>query len=175
MTERQLVCVGVIAGAFGVRGDVRLKSFCSDAKAIAEYGPLLSEDGAQTYELQLTGTIKNGLSARIEGITSPEAANRLKGVKLFAPRERLPDLDDEEFYYADLIGCEAVDTGGTKIGRIHAVNDHGAGDFLEITGPGIKNSLLVPFTRESVPTVDLAERRLVIDLPEEIVAKNDGG
>lgn len=169
-----LVCVGAIAGAFGVRGDVRLKSFCADAEAIADYAPLTTEDGAQSFTLKITGAIKNGLSARLDGVTSPEAANRLKGVKLYAPRDRLPEPEEDEYYYADLIGCEAFDTGGTLIGRIHAVNDHGAGDFLEITGPGIKNSLLLPFTRETVPTVDIAARKLVIDMPEEILAKDDG-
>ncbi len=174
MGESKLVCVGAIAGAFGVRGDVRLKSFCAQAEAIADYAPLSSEDGSQIFTLKITGTVKNGLSARIDGITSPEAANRLKGLKLYAPRDRLPEPDEDEFYYTDLIGCEAVDAGGTAIGRIHDVNDHGAGDFLEIVGPGIKNSLLVPFTRETVPNVDLANRRLIVDLPDEIVAKNDG-
>jgi len=152
-----MVCVGAIAGAFGVRGDVRLKSFCADAEAIADYAPLTTEDGSQSFTLSITGIIKNGLSARLDGVTSPEAANKLRGVKLFAPRDRLPEPDEDEYYYADLIGCDVVDAGGTPIGRVHTVNDHGAGDFLEITGPGIKNSLL-----------------LLVDLPDEILAKDDG-
>lgn len=174
MEDSTFVCVGAIAGAFGVRGDVRLKSFCADAQAIADYAPLSTEDGSQSFTLKITGTIKNGLSARIDGVTSPEAANRLRGTKLYAPRDRLPDPGEDEFYYADLIGCDAFDAGGTKIGRVHQVNDFGAGDFLEITGPGLKNGLLLPFTRETVPSVDLANRRVIVDLPDEVVAKDDG-
>lgn len=170
----EMICVGAIAGAFGVRGDVRLKSFCADAAAIADYGPLSTEDGSQSFTVQIKGTTKNGLSARLSGVTSPEAANRLKGTKLFAPRDRLPEPDEDEYYYTDLIGCDVLDTGGTKIGRVHQVNDHGAGDFLEITGPGFKSTLLLPFTHETVPTVDLPNRRVIVDIPEETSAKNDG-
>ena len=166
-----LVCVGAIAGAFGVKGDVRLKSFCADAHAIADYAPLTTEDGKQSFTIRITGTIKNGLSARLSGVTSPEAANALKGVKLYAPRDRLPEPDEDEFYYTDLIGCDVHDTGGTPIGRVHQVHDHGAGDFLEITGPDLKNALLLPFTRETVPTIDIANRRLVVDVPDETTAK----
>jgi len=172
MTE--MVCVGAISGAFGIKGDVRLKSFCADAEAIADYGPLTNEDGSKSFTIKLTGTVKNGLSARLTGVTSPEAANALKGVKLYAPRDRLPEPDEDEFYYADLIGCDVMDTGGTKIGRVNQVHDHGAGDFLEIAGPSFKQPLLLAFTKETVPTIDLPNRKLVVDIPEETNAKGDG-
>jgi 16S rRNA processing protein RimM len=164
MSER--VCVGAIGGAFGVRGEVRLKSFCAIPEAIASYGPLYAEDG-RSFEVKLTGRTANGLSARLSGVTTKEAADALRGLSLYAPREALPSLPDDEFYHADLIGLEVFDTGGTLLGRVKAVLNHGAGDILELHLPGVAGTRLLPFTKAAVPTVDLAARRIVADPPEE--------
>ena len=164
MTDR--VCVGAIAGSFGVRGEVRLKSFCAEPGAIAGYGPLASEDGAATWDVRLTRPVKAGFAARLSGVATKEAADALKGVRLYAPRDRLPDLPDDEFYHADLIGLEVVDTGGAVLGRVKAVLNHGAGDLLEVAGKGLKQPVLLPFTKAAVPTVDLSAGRVVADPPE---------
>lgn len=164
MTDR--VCVGAIAGSFGVRGEVRLKSFCAEPSAIGDYGPLYSENGQQSWEIQLTRPIKNGFAARLSGVSGKEAADALKGQRLYAPRERLPDLPDDEFYHADLIGLEVLDTGGGKLGRVKAVLNHGAGDILEIAASGRKEPMLLPFSQAAVPTVDLELGRLIVDPPE---------
>jgi len=160
------VCVGAITGAFGVRGEVRLKSFCAQAADIAAYGPLSTEDGARSFDLTLTRPVAAGFAARLSGVTSKEAADALRGTRLFAPRSALPGLGDDEFYHADLIGLDAFDTGGAPLGKIATVLNHGAGDLLELRGAGLKSPLLVPFTRAIVPTVDLATGRVVIDPPE---------
>jgi len=162
------ICVGAIAGAFGVQGEVRLKSFCAEPEDIATYGPLWSEDGNRNFSVEITRAVKNGFAARIDGIATKEAADALKGTRLYADRDALPSLPDDEFYHADLIGLEVVDTGGTVLGRVHAVHNHGAGDLLEITGPGLKTAVLLPFTRTAVPTVDLATGRIVADPPEGV-------
>jgi 16S rRNA processing protein RimM len=163
------ICVGAIGGAFGVRGDVRLKSFCADPEAIADYGRLTSEDGKESFDLTLTGAIKNGFSARIDGVETKEQADALNGVRLYVARDALPTLPDDEFYHTDLIGLAVFDTGGVEIGRVTAVNNHGAGDFLEIEGPGIRNTALLPFTLEAVPTVDLNAGRIIIDPPDGVL------
>ena len=160
------ICVAAIAGAFGVRGDVRLKSFCAEPEALAEYGPLATEDGARRFTVTVTGRIKGGLSARLSGVTSKEAADALRGTRLYAPRDALPSLPDDEFYHADLIGLAVADTGGAELGHVRAVLNHGAADLLEVHGPGRKTTVLVPFTRAIVPTVDLAAGRIVVDPPE---------
>ena len=163
------VCVGAIAGAFGVRGEVRLKSFCAEPEAIETYGPLADEAGSARYEVSLTGSIKNGFSARISGVRSKEAADRLKGTRLYASREVLPDLPDDEFYHADLINLTVLDTGGTEIGQVRAVLNHGASDLLEIHGAGLKAPVLLPFTKAAVPTVDLVAGRIIADPPEGLL------
>lgn len=160
------VCVGAVAGAFGVRGEVRLKSFCADPEAIAEYSPLSDESGARSFSITLTRAIKNGFAARLGGIETKEEADAIKGLRLYAPRDRLPALPDDEFYHADLIGLTVVDTGGTELGRVKAIMDHGAGDLLEIIVPGGSATVLLPFTHEAVPTVDVEAGRIVADPPE---------
>ncbi|MFD1795660.1 16S rRNA processing protein RimM [Paracoccus aurantiacus] len=160
MTDK--ICVGAIAGAFGVHGEVRIKSFTAQAADIASYGPLSTEDGSQQFTLTLTRSVTGGLGARLSGIATREQAEALRGTTLWAPRTALPSLPDDEFYHADLIGLEVVDTGGQVLGRVKAIFDHGAGDILEIAG---KQTLLLPFTRQIVPTVDLSAGRIVADPP----------
>ena len=145
---------------------MRLKSFCAEPEAIASYGPLWTEDGARSFAVTLDSPIKGGFAARLSGVATKEAADALRGVRLFADRAALPGLPDDEFYHADLIGLPVFDTGGAPLGRVKAVLNHGAGDLLEIEGPGLKTTVLLPFTREVVPTVDLAAGRIVADPPE---------
>lgn len=156
-------CVGAIAGAFGVRGEVRLKSFTSDPRAIAAYGTLTSEDGKHRFTVTLTRPVTGGFGARLSGVETREQAEALKGVSLWAERSALPHLPDDEFYHADLIGMAVFDPGGVLLGQVRAVHDHGAGDILEVAGA--QGSLLLPFTRAVVPTVDVAARRIVADPP----------
>lgn len=160
------VCVGAIAGAFGVRGEVRIKSFTADPNAIADYSPLTSEDGTRTFALKLSRPVKGGFAATMTGITNKEQADALKGTRLYTSRDALPDLPDDEFYHADLIGLEVFDTGGVQLGNVRAVHDYGAGDMIEVIGPGLKTTVLLPFTNACVPTVDLKAGRIVVDPPE---------
>ena len=161
-----LICVAVIAGAFGVQGEVRLKSFTSQAEAIADYAPLSDEDGSNLYELRVLRSIKNGLAVRLSGVTNKEQADALRGIKLFVPRVRLPQLPDDEYYYSDLIGMTVLDSGGTELGQIKSVQNHGATDLLEVQCPDHSATVLLPFTRAMVPNVDLTARRVITDPPD---------
>ncbi|MBS0125819.1 ribosome maturation factor RimM [Thetidibacter halocola] len=160
------ICVGAIAGAFGVQGEVRLKSFTSDPLAIVDYAPLCREDGTGAYEIEITREIANGFAARLTGIQTKEQADAMRGTRLYAPRDRLPQLPDDEYYHADLIGLEVFDTGGAPLGRVNAVLNHGATDLLELAVPGQSRTVLLPFTLAVVPTVDLTAGRIVADPPE---------
>ncbi|MFV0358462.1 ribosome maturation factor RimM [Tropicimonas sp.] len=163
------VCVGAVAGAFGVRGEVRLKSFCATPEDIASYGPLCDESGRRSFTVELSNPVSNGFAARLSGVATREQADALRGLRLYVDRSRMPDLPEDEFYHADLIGLEVRDTGGGLLGQVRAVQDYGAGDMLEIVGPGLKAPLLLPFTREAVPTVDIAAGRIVADPPEGLL------
>ncbi len=171
MVSDDLVCLGALAGAWGVQGAVRLKSFCAVPEAIADFAPLVTEDG-RSFGVTLIRPLQGAFAARLTGVTSREAAEALKGVRLHAPRSRFPALAEDEFYHADLIGLAALDPGGEVLGRVRAVYDHGAGDVIEIDRPG-KPDLLVPFTRAAVPTVDLAGGRLIVDPPPGLLDDAD--
>ncbi len=164
--SKDRVCVGAVAGAFGVAGEVRLKSFCAEPAAIGGYGPLWSEDGARRFSVRITRPVKTGFAARLSGVETREQADALRGTRLYADREALPVLPDDEFYHADLIGLLVLDTGGAELGRVKAVLNHGAGDLLEIAGPGLPEPVLLPFTRAAAATVDIAAGRIVADPPE---------
>ncbi len=165
MSDDSRICVGAIAGAFGVRGEVRLKSFTATPEDIELYSPLFSEDGTQSFSVSLIGQAKNGFTARLTGVQTKEQADALKGVRLFVDRDVLPDLPDDEFYHADLIGLEVYDTGGALLGRVESVLNHGASDLLEVK-PDHGESVLLPFTVAAVPTIDLKAGRLVADPPD---------
>lgn len=161
-----LICVAALAGSFGVKGEVRLKSFCAVPEDIEQYDPLVSEDGSKTYAVTLIGSVKNGFTARVDGISTKEQADALRGLRLFARRDQLPSLPDDEYYHADLIGLQVLDTGGTLLGTVRSVLNHGAGDLLEIHGLGLKDTVLLPFSLAAVPTVDLDAGRIIADPPD---------
>ena len=163
-----LICIAAIIGAFGIKGELRIKSFCATPADLGNYGALSSEDGTETYDLRVIGPIKGGYACRIKGVQYRDQADALKGIRLYTNRKNLPSLPDDEYYHADLVGLDVFDTGGEKLGKIAAVHDHGAGDFLEIAGKGITNTVLLPFTREAVPTIDLATGRIIADPPEGV-------
>lgn len=155
-------------GAFGVRGEVRLKSFCAVPEDVDSYGPLSSEDGTQTFDLAISRPVKGGFAATIKGVRFKDQADALRGVRLYVSRDMLPSLPDDEYYYSDLIGLAVLDTGGEPLGKVRAVHDHGAGDFLEVR---LKSGgdVLLPFTADAVPTVDLASGRIIADPPEGVM------
>jgi len=175
MGERELVtpaakriCVGVITGAHGVQGAVRVKSFTADPKDVARYGPLEDESGERRLSFRLVGSAKGVVIAHLAGIADRDRAEGLRGLRLYLQRAALPPTAEEEYYHADLIGLEAALADGTALGHVRAVHDFGAGDTLEIerlAGP----PAMVPFTRAIVPIVDLAAGRLVLDPPPGLI------
>lgn len=157
-----MVLVGVIAGAHGVRGAVRVKSFTDAPESVAAYGPLFDESGERRFDLRLVGSTKGGVIAQLSGVSDRNAAEALRGQRLYVPRQALPETDEEEFYHADLIGLRAVDETGEEIGRITAVHNFGAGDMLEIRPRGGK-SVMVPFTKPAVPTVSITNGMVTVN------------
>ena len=165
------ICVGVVVGAQGIQGAVRIKPFTDRPEAIAAYGPVTDEQGARRFEVRVVGQARGVVTAELSGVKDRNAAEALKGLRLYVPRAALPEPDVEEFYHADLIGLAAERADGTPLGRVAAVLDHGAGTYLEIAPEDGGRPLIVPFTRASVPVVDLAAGRLVIEPPAEVEAR----
>jgi 16S rRNA processing protein RimM len=147
----QRVCVGIVTGPQGVHGAVRIKSFTEVPEDIARYGPLGDEAGHRCFELQICGTAKGVLIARLSGVEDRNQAETLRGLHLYLSRSALPQTEAEEWYHADLIGLDAVLRDGTPVVEL----DRPAGP-----------PAMVPFTRAVVPIVDLDAGRLVIEPPE---------
>ncbi len=164
--DNDRICVGVIAGAFGVGGEVRLKSFCADPAAIADYAPLYTDENPDGFSVTIKRPVKNGFAVRLSGVKTKEQADALRGVQLYTDRAKLPGLPDDEYYHTDLIGLMALDTGGQTLGTVKDVQNHGAGDLLEIQMTGGSATVLLPFTLVNAPTVDLTAGRIILDPPD---------
>jgi 16S rRNA processing protein RimM len=168
------LCVAVIAGAHGVRGDVRIKSFTADPEDLAAYGPLTDKRGAREFRIRVLGLARGLLRAHIKGVDDRDAAEALAGVELYVDRDRLPAPEEDEFYHSDLIGLKAVLQDGSPYGTVRALYDFGAGDVVEIA-LSVGGTVVLPFTKAAVPAVDLEAGIVIVVPPEEIVAGGPQG
>ena len=163
----ELILVGRVAGAFGVRGELRITTFTADPLALVDYETLLREDGSPGLTLTGGRVAKGAVITRAAEVQDRDQAEALRGLKLYIRRDCLPPVEEEdEYYVADLVGLSVEDPDGQPLGRVKSVHDFGAGDLLEIEPP-VGPSWWQPFTREAVPEVHMAERRIIAVKPEE--------
>lgn len=163
-TEPRRVCLGAFAGAHGVNGDAKIKTFTEKPENIAAYGPVETEDGKRTFTFNIAKVLKGGLViVRAPEIASREDAESLKGVRLYVDRNALPEPDEDEFYLDDLVGLTALGETGAPMGFVKAVYNFGAGDVIELSDiPGVKGVKLIPFTRRAVPGVDIEGGKILV-------------
>jgi 16S rRNA processing protein RimM len=162
------ICVGVVTRPKGLRGAVRITAFTARPADVAAYGPPHAGIGGETLDITIREVVGNHVVvAKIAGITDRNGAEALRGKKLYLPREALPEAKKEEFYHVDLIGLRVERADGAAFGTVRAVLDYGGGDILEVAPAGGGETVLLPFTREAVPVVDIAGGRLVVEPPAE--------
>jgi 16S rRNA processing protein RimM len=172
----RLIPLGIFGAPHGVRGELRVKSYTQDPKAIGAYGDLTDKTGANTFKLAALRPLKDDmLVVRLAGIDRREDAERLTGAELFARRAQLPPPSDDEFYHDDLIGLEARTREGDELGRVVALRNFGAGDILEIAPAAGGETLLLPFTKTVAVEVDFDKGRIVIAPPNEIDGESRNG
>lgn len=159
-----LIPVGVITGAHGIRGEVKLKSFTSDPAAIAGYGPLTSRTGESFTIARLRGE-KDGFIATLKGVTDRNRAEALRGTELFVERSVLPETDSDEVYAHDLIGLTVKTENGETLGTVIDMPNYGAGDLLELERPGQRETLLIPYAESYVLAEDLENGIITVRLP----------
>jgi 16S rRNA processing protein RimM len=169
MSNGGRVLLGVITGAHGVRGEVRLKSFTSSPEAIASYGAVLLGDSGREVVIRALRPAREEFIAALEGISDRTTAERLKGCLLHVARDRLPPAGEDEVYVSDVIGLPVYRKDGSLLGEVAAVADYGAGDLLEIRSDDRRGTILIPFVAAMVPEVDVANRRIVVDPPEGLI------
>ena len=168
------VLLGVVIGAQGLRGDVRVKTFTESPLRLSAYGPLHAANGTSFEIVELRAGKGDVAIARFEGIDDRSAAEKLDGMKLFVARAALPETASEEFYHADLVGLSAEDCEGRHIGEVRAVHNFGAGDVIEIERAA-GDTVFLSFDRSTVPAVDLANKRVIIAEPEDHSAIEERG
>jgi 16S rRNA processing protein RimM len=167
------ILVGRFGAPQGVGGDLRLTSFTGVPGAIAAYKPLIDENGTRRFSILSLRPIKDNMFiAKIAGVDDRASAGALTHAKLFVPRASLPDVEGEEFYLVDLIGLAATNEAGGDFGSVVNVLNFGGGDILEIACPDSRETLLLPFTKEIFPRVDIEAGHLIVVPPAGIEAKH---
>ena len=171
-TSRRIL-LGEISGAHGIRGELLVRSYAGEPQDIAAYGPLEDESGARTVTLSVARVTPKGVIARVAGIADRTDAEKLKGLKLYVERAKLPKANEDEFYHADLIGLQVADPGGVEIGAIIGVPNYGAGDLLEVRLKDSKQTELIPLTKACVPSIDF-DRGIAIVVMPVLTADEEG-
>ena len=161
------ICVGVVTTAHGVHGLVKVKSFTRNAADFAAFGELSDASAKRSFKVKIVGKNKDLFLVQIDGVTDRNAAEALRGTELFVSRSQLPETEQDEFYYADLVGMTAKSPEGSVLGKVAAVYNFGAGDMLEIEG--VED--FISFCKQNVPEVDLKAREMTVCLPESVEAK----
>jgi 16S rRNA processing protein RimM len=162
------ICVARIGAAHGVRGEVKLWSFTEEPAAVANYGPLETQDGTRCFEIETMRAAKDHFVARIAGVNDRDAAEKLRNIELYIPRARLPKIEEADtFYHADLVGLDAITPDGARVGTVHALHNFGAGDIIEIAPAEGGDPLMLPFNETTVPKIDVAARQVVVVPPVE--------
>ena len=168
------ILLGVVIGAHGLSGEVKVKTFVSELENLRDYGPLHAKDGRE-FIVESIRSVKGDVAVvQFRGIDDRDAAEALKGTELFVARDALPQTEADEFYHADLVGLRAEDQEGRTLGRIKGIHNFGAGDVIVIELPD-GDDLFLPFTRESAPIVDVKGGRIVVAVPRDDAAEKEHG
>jgi 16S rRNA processing protein RimM len=174
--KKNLVCIAKIASPHGVQGAVKIKTFTADPEAIAVYSPLYGKDGETTYKIKILSVKDDMVTVRIEGVNDRNSAAALCNKELFADKDLFPELEEDEFYYEDIIGMKVELEDGTPYGIVLSVDNYGGGDILEISCDGSGKVELFSFTKETFPFIDAEAGDITISPPEfEFVGDNDNG
>lgn len=168
MADTRLIEVGRVAGAFGVRGEVRITAYTEDPLALAGFSQLKRQDGSHALTILQARGEKGAIVGRAKEIATKEEADALRGLRLYVDRAAFPQPDEDEFYLTDLIGLSVRKVGsGETLGVVKSVQNFGASDMLEIEPEGGGPTWYLPFTRAAVPDVKIAEGVVLADPPEE--------
>jgi 16S rRNA processing protein RimM len=172
MTSSSHLCIGVIIGAHGIQGQVRIRSFTDDPESLFKYKPVTDKAGLREFKLKKSGIARDAFIVTLADVKDRNAAEALRGTELFVDRGKLPRTKKNEFYEADLVGLEARDQSGRSYGKVIATHNYGAGTFLEI-GANKKDSFMLPFTDACVPKIEAEDGAILIAPPDGWLDKEE--
>lgn len=171
-SDNQSICIGRITSAHGVRGLVKIKIYTDSPQDIGNFSYVYSSLGKEPVKIQYLSSKGDLIIARIEGVNDRNEAEKLHGVELYIERSELPDTKSDEFYYADLVGMEALYSDGLSIGFVTNIMNYGAGDIIEVQDPATNRTIYYPFNKEFIQTVDLKSRTISVNkVQEEVICK----
>lgn len=170
--EKKLICVGKFASPHGVRGSIKIKSFTGDPTRIGEYSPLYNKSGEREFVIKILSSNQDMLIVKVDGVSSREEADKLKNMEIYADKAKFDELEEDEFYYDDLIGMNVLLDDGEKFGVVLAVQNFGGCDLIEISVDNSSKSEFFAFTKEIFPEINLKEGYVTI-CPPEVEFAND--
>ena len=172
--NKNWICVGVILGPHGVNGRLKIKSFCETPQSIITYNPLMIEGFSELFNFDMVANVDSTLQVQSKKINNRDSALSLKGKLLFAARNKMPNSDTNEYYFADLIGLKVKEFDGKPFGSVKNVGNFGAGPFLEILNNKTLDTVFLPFDKTSIPIINLDDRYLIVkEFPEEFLKESN--
>ena len=173
MSEKR-VCIGKIVAAHGIRGEVKVKSFTKIASDLDKYGDVESKNADRVFKIKVVGPSKEVLRVRIDGVKDRNAAEALIGTEFYVKRSVFPELGAEEYYQTDLIGLKVcLQTPEKELGVVAGFCNFGAGEILEIKINGQKETEMLPFTKQYVPTINLDEGYIIVSSATMVFAADE--
>jgi len=168
------VLLAAVIGAQGLKGELRVKTFTEHPESVARYRGLHTKDGRRFTVTAARAAKPDEAVLSLAEVTDRTTAEALKGTELYVARDALPATGAEEFYHADLIGLRAEDVEDRVIGIVKAIHNYGASDVIEIEQPG-GDTVLLAFTKETVPSIEIAKGRIVVAVPRDDDAEAQHG
>jgi 16S rRNA processing protein RimM len=169
MSETKKLHIADIRTAHGIRGLLKIAIYLENPKDIENYNPVQGSDGKK-YTVILKNAVKGEWLAEVNGIADRNQAELLRGIELFIDRDQLPETDGDEIYLEDLVGCEAINSEGHKIGDIISVDNFGASDLIEIKPIDGSKTYYLPIAEPYVQDIDVEQKIVVVEPAAEFMA-----
>lgn len=170
------ICIGKIVAAHGIRGEVKVQPRMTQAESMSKLGELENLDASKRFSIKVTGKISTNIRVKIKGVDTRNDAEALIGTELYVSRDKLPELEEEEYYLQDLIGLKVcLKTSDNVIGKVAQFCNYGAGDIIELKLDGQKETEMLPFTKQYVPEINISEGYIIVSSATMIFAADDDG
>ena len=173
MSIEEKICLGAIVGVHGIKGEVKVKTFTEDEHNLTKYGAVSNEQGDKKFDLKIVGHSKELLRVKVKGVEDRNLAETLVGTGLYIERSRLPELEEEEFYHADLIGLDVQDNQGNLLGKVNALYNFGSGDLIELKMSDGTMEVL-PFKKQYVPTISIKQGFIIVEMMQFATDEDEG-
>lgn len=171
---KKRVCIGKIVAAHGIKGEVKVQPRVSNPEGWDKLGMLENHDASSLFHIKVVGKSSANVRVKIKGIDTRNDAETLIGTELYVDRDKLPELDDDEYYLQDLIGLDVcLKTPDNVIGKVARFSNFGAGDIIELKLEGQRGTEMLPFTKQYVPEINISEGYIVVSSATMIFAADD--